>query len=99
MGRKLKPEEQALYKRTDEVLHYLWDPIGISDTPEARDEYYSYLPQVFKMLMESKPNNEIVDYLLYLESERLGLISNRKKADQVVQILVSWRNNCLKNSV
>jgi hypothetical protein len=39
------PKDKELYRRIDEVVHYLWDPIGVSDVPEARDEYHSYLPE------------------------------------------------------
>lgn len=49
MGKQLSPFERELYQRVDEVLHYVWDPIGVSDAPEARDEYFSYLPIVFGM--------------------------------------------------
>ena len=54
MGKKLDPQQMELYRATDEVLHYIWDPIGVSDAPNARDEYSSYLPQVFKMLFWPK---------------------------------------------
>jgi hypothetical protein len=40
MGRKLSPEQNELYKRVDEVLHYVWDSIGVAGEPHARDEYY-----------------------------------------------------------
>jgi len=40
MKSDLNHQEKELYRRTDEILHYLWDPIGVSDTPQARDEYH-----------------------------------------------------------
>ena len=46
MNKQLSPEHQELYGRVGEVLHYLWDPIGVSGVPQARDEYDSYVPQV-----------------------------------------------------
>ena len=49
MGYKSSREEIELYKRVDEVLHYLWDPIGVAEEPWARDEYYSYLPKMNRM--------------------------------------------------
>ncbi len=47
MGQELSPKENELYRRTHEVLHYIWDPVGVSDEPRARDEYQGYLPQFF----------------------------------------------------
>ena len=48
MGTKLEPHDEELYRRVDEVLHYIWDPIGVAGAPMARDEYYAYLPQIFR---------------------------------------------------
>jgi hypothetical protein len=28
-------KEAELYQRLDEIIHYLWDPIGVSGVPEA----------------------------------------------------------------
>jgi hypothetical protein len=94
MGYKLNPFEQALYQRTDEVLHYLWDPIGVAGCPQARDEYYAYLPQVFGMLLEKKTEEEIASYLMRVEDERMGLSTTeatRANAAQVATFLVDWR--------
>lgn len=46
--KKLKTkEDKILFQRCDEILHYIWDPIGCKDVPMAREEYYGYVPQVF----------------------------------------------------
>jgi hypothetical protein len=63
-----------MYKRVDEVLHYIWDPIGVSTmSPIPRDEYHTYLPQVFGMVIDGKPEEEIAAYLLDIERDRMGL--------------------------
>ena len=67
MKTKLNNKEQELYRRTDEILHYIWDPIGVSDVPLARDEYYSYLPRVFSRLIEDCKYHEIAEYLVKVE--------------------------------
>ena len=90
MGRKLTPFENDLYQHTDEVLHYVWDPIGIAGIPQARDEYNSYLPQVFSMLLEQKEEAEIVEYLIKVEDERMGLTPDPVKAAQVAALLTDW---------
>ena len=63
MGQKLSPPDLALYRAVDEVLHYIWDPIGVSGVPEARDEYQGYLPQVFKLVRERQSEETIANYL------------------------------------
>lgn len=43
-----------LQRRVDEVLFYVWDPIGVSDEPFARGEYESYVPGI-ATLVEKTP--------------------------------------------
>lgn len=40
MGQKLSAPHLALYRAVDEVLHYVWDLIGASAFPQARNEYH-----------------------------------------------------------
>jgi hypothetical protein len=91
MGKKLDPQQMELYRATDEVLHYIWDPIGVSDAPNARDEYWGYLPQVFKMLIDQSSEDKIVDYLIKIEAERMGLNPNKEAANRVVEILYEYK--------
>ena len=92
MGRKLSGFEKELYQRTDEVMHYVWDPIGISGIPQARDEYDAYLPSVFAMLVERKTEGEIAAYLASVEQGRMGLTPDSESASRVASILTDWRD-------
>ena len=38
--------ETPLERGIDEILHYLWDPIGVRAHPQARDEYADYVPRI-----------------------------------------------------
>ncbi|WP_433705969.1 hypothetical protein [Paraburkholderia sacchari] len=55
------------------VLLKEWDPIGVGDSPEADDEYDSYVQDVSRMLREEKTVDELYDYLRWLEVEHIGL--------------------------
>lgn len=92
MGKKLPPHEMELYRRTDEVLHYLWDPIGLSDMPAARDEYEGYLPMVFDLLTKGADPQAIAQFLLGIEREGMGLAGDPVKASRVVEILIEYRD-------
>src|SRR5256885_16432511 len=95
MGQKLTPDQMELYRRVDEVLHYIWDPIGVAGAPEARDEYYSYLPHVFSLVQRDAPSQEIASFLLTTASEHMGLSGKRqlrKRAEKVTEILRRWRD-------
>jgi hypothetical protein len=56
MSPKLPPKKAALYDRIDEILWFDWDPIGCNEYEAARDEYHSYLPQVFSLAIEGSDN-------------------------------------------
>ncbi len=91
MGKKLSPPDEELYRRVDEVLHYIWDPIGISGIPMARDEYYSYLPHVFSLLKANAKPEPIAEYLFTVSTDRMGLSENRKRDIEVAEILLDWK--------
>jgi hypothetical protein len=75
MGRKLPADQLQLYKGIDDILWKDRDPIGLSGTDSARDEYQRYLPQVFKLALEDAAPPEIAEYLHKIVAERIGLPS------------------------
>lgn len=102
MEYKLSPQDLELYQRVDEVLHYLWDPIGVARTPEARNEYRGYLPQVFSLLKASTNGKDIREYLLGIQKNSMGLEINatsRYKVKEIVEILMRYRDLIKKGSV
>lgn len=98
MGKKSEPWEIELYRAVDEVLFYIWDPIGVSRSPEARDEYHSYLPQVYALLTNSSTAGEIAQYLGSV-IEYMGLTQNPKQDAEVVEVLLHWRDVIRKRYV
>ena len=92
MGKKLSPADLELYQRTDEVLHYVWDPIGVANAPMARDEYHGYLPQVFRLLKEGALAEEIAIYLESIATERMGFNANLQQAKEVAELLLEWKD-------
>jgi hypothetical protein len=51
-----------------------WDPIGVSDIPEAADEYDAYADTVFSMLLnEDASVDDIAQYLFKIATEHMGL--------------------------
>jgi len=74
--------ETGLLRAVDEVLFYVWDPIGINNEPNARDEYYSYVPQVFEWLRADLPESEIreelMKYLTHVENNLINMGGNKE---------------------
>jgi hypothetical protein len=79
-----------LRQRVDEVLHYLWDPIGVSRAPTARDEYCRYVAPALDLLYRRASGADISKYLLEIESEGMGLSAQPQRALAVAELLVRW---------
>ncbi|WP_374088021.1 hypothetical protein [Methylomicrobium lacus] len=93
MGQKLPPAQMDLYRRIDEILWREWDPIGVSEITEARDEYYGYLPIVFRLVLEGKEEEVIAQCLLSFEKERMGLAGNAENAKRVAGLVLREKVN------
>jgi len=91
MNSKHDPKYKELYRAADEVLHYIWDPIGISDIPQARDEYHGYLPHVLGLLQSGGTQEQIASYLSNIISTRMELSENSAHDLEVAELLVNWR--------
>jgi len=89
MRKKLPPQEMKLYRQTDEILHYMWDPIGVAGVAQARDEYHSYLPQVFQFVLRNESRENIATYLLGIEENSMGLSQNKKVTLEIAEILLN----------
>ena len=85
------PNDEELYRRVDEVAHYLWDPIGISDVPEARDEYHAYLPELYSRTKIGKID-EIIEYMQWVVVDRMGMSFDSVKAKQSAEVMVAWKD-------
>jgi hypothetical protein len=80
-----------VHHRVDEILHYMWDPIGVSGTPEARDEYDSYVPGIVKMLLDGAEPKMIEGRLHSIATKSMGLSGSeaaRESTQKVVRTLV-----------
>ncbi len=99
MGTHLSEKESQLYTRVDEVLHYIWDPIGVSGVPQARDEYYSYVPAIFSLVKSSSRAEEIAIHLRAIETDRMGLSGNMEKDLEVANILLGWRDSIYESAL
>lgn len=95
MGTKTPLNQSELYKRIDEILYYEWDPIGVSNTSEARDEYHSYLPRVFAYAMEVVSPDTLAAYLEHIVTTSMGLGSQPEFSRKIASHILSARDECI----
>ena len=85
-----KEKIKELNQRIDEVLYYVWDPIGVSDEPCARAEYSSYTMTILKYVLKGDLN-QIANQLSKIEIDSMGLTSNNDYNLKVAQRLLDYK--------
>lgn len=93
MGSRLSQQDQALLRFVGEVLHYVWDPIGVAGMPAARDEYDGYVRPVFSLLRSGAPASAIAAHLEYVADKRMGLPGRKEPSENAANVLIDWREH------
>lgn len=79
----------GLYRQIDLILEKEWDPIGVSDV--VRDEYQSYVPEIFRMKQKLASAKEIGEALYRIETDYMELPGNLENCERVAKMLVALR--------
>ncbi len=64
-----------------------WDPIGVSNYPDAQDEYDMYLGDMYDLLLRNAAEAKIADYLAEIETDRMGMTSDKQRLSGVAKAL------------
>ncbi len=93
----MEPQNQKdrLSEKVSEAMFSDWDPVGVSDFPEARDEYDSYVADICSLLNSQAPEAQLIDYLRWLEVEQMGLLGNRWQRAKFARRLLKIRDECI----
>ena len=68
-----KPTYTELQQMVRECLWREWDPIGVNDFSEAKDEYDAYAPTIAAMLLDGADAYKLLAHLKRLETDSMGL--------------------------
>lgn len=82
----------AWYKRRGagrlrRVLMREWDPIGVGQSPQARDEYDSYLGQIAERLRRGE---DVTAFLEAIRTSSMGLPPNRAVDARASAVVRQW---------
>jgi hypothetical protein len=90
---KLDSTDREMYRRIDEVLFYIWDPIGVDAFVGAptRDEYRSYVLGLLSLVKSGADKDAIAEHLGTIVYDTIGLSRCREREEKVAEILVKWR--------
>jgi hypothetical protein len=95
---KLSPSDKELLGRTGEILHYMWDPIGVAGVPQARDEYEGYVPKVYQLLKATTDGRDVAAYLGQLRAMQMGVRADPVHDFRTVEALLEWRDHLAESS-
>ena len=84
----------ALSRAIDEVLHYLWDPMGVAGIPESRAAYTSYVPELLDLLQAQAPRRLLAAYLTQIAWNPIGVLTSEQTLDRTLDALIAWRDYC-----
>jgi hypothetical protein len=56
-----------------QVLFRDWDPIGVNGNTNLQDEYDAYIAPVYRILVGSRSEQELVEFLYRTERDAIGL--------------------------
>ena len=93
-------QNSPIFIAVDEILCYLWDPIGVSSdgTPETRDEYTSYVPEIVKLLEDGADAQQIADSLDIIEVEQMRLDCDKGRNLGVAELLIDKHSFLIEHS-
>lgn len=84
-------KEELLYLRIDEVLYYIWDPIGVNEQPFARGEYSSYVPKVMQLLLSGESKEAIASHLLSIMVKSMGIGGDQERCERAADFLLTYK--------
>ena len=78
-----------MHSKIRDILMDDWDPIGIKQFTDHVDEYDSYIPKIYSLLIHRKTQVEMCDYLWWAGTENMGLSGNRAHTESVAVKLMA----------
>ncbi len=86
--RNNQPPAPSVREKISKVLWEQWDPIGVNDEPNARDEYDGYIRSIYTLLVQGASDAEIAALLRQHEIVNMGLRgSSQEHLQSVVEAL------------
>ena len=92
MTARLRERVKALQRPVGEILHHVWDPIGVAGFPQARDEYDSYVAQVVGRLAQGADEGTIIEFLSEIGRQRMGLEPAAERVQMAAAALIRYRD-------
>ena len=67
-----------------QILFRDWDPIGLNDDQNILDEYDAYIAPIYRILVGSRSEDEIINFLFSTEVNEIGISCESPKQLRLV---------------
>ena len=84
----MNADQKRIYEVIDQILWRDWDPIGVNDNDEVRDEYQSYTPQIFSLTIQGADKIKIAEHLYKIETINMGITGNKNHCEDIAQKII-----------
>ncbi len=92
-----RPAKTQIFRTFEDIRQVLlrdWDPIGVKDSPEAQDEYDSYVWPVYSILLKRGGPRDVAAYLAELVQESMGLGTSQDREEIVADYMAIAKKIC-----
>lgn len=79
--------DKRVVNEIDNLLLKKWDPIGIQNIPEAKDEYSQYAIDLYKIIQSSGSCESLFEYLWEVETQNMGLKGNKARTKEFAEFV------------
>ena len=86
--KKAQKKAKQIQNKIRTILLSDWDPIGVSDIPEAQDEYDEYIGKIYGVLSRTKSEEKLFELLCQIETEYMELECNKESLRTVARKLL-----------
>lgn len=76
--------QQELANAIDKILWEDWDPIGMKNLGNQRDEYSGYVAEIFSLALANASVEEIARRLDYIATNTIGFGGGHIERDKIV---------------
>ena len=90
MGRPPYKRAAQIQEAIRKILQSDWDPLGVGDNSNLKDEYDSFIPLIYRILAGSRSHKELVEFIVKAERE-LGVphFSPNDTVERIAQQLLA----------
>ena len=84
----MENKQLLIFRSIDKILWNDWDPIGVNQISEVRDEYQTYVPGIYELKRKNASIEVLAERLIEIETYRMGLDGDIDKCSVVARKII-----------